>query len=140
MKKLILILAACVVALTPQINAQSILTDSALSPAETRAVAIQDNAQSFRDSIIGEMRHAVGLWSGSYEENLATVTALGPTKTAQSFALFTGFAGGVRALLVSFGDTSAVAQVDALLAQVPAHTTDANGIITLTAPTPEPEP
>lgn len=30
--------------------------------------------------------------------------------------------------------------VDALLARVPAHTTDANGIITLTAPTPEPEP
>ena len=137
MKNLILI--AALAALTLQINAQSILTQSALTPAETRAVAIQNNAQSFRDSILGEMRHAVGVWSGSYEENLATTVALGPVKTAQSFALFTGFAGGVRALLVSFGDIASVAHVDALLAQVPAHTTDASGIITLTPP-PEPTP
>jgi len=119
----------------------SLLTQSALTPAQDRAVKIQTNAQSFRNAIIGEMRHGVGLWSSNYEENFATSQALGLQKTAEIFALFAGFAGGVRAILVQFADADGVASVDAIIAQVPAHSIGADGIITLTPPpAPDPEP
>ena len=139
MKKTITLLAVLVTALT--VNAQSLLTDPPIPPAQSRAIRAAENAQGLRNSVIGGLRHSItDLWSDDYQANVETAAALGP-KAAQLFALYENFMAPIRALLAAAGDTQAVAELDALAAKVPAHTVNQDGTVTITPPpAPEPEP
>lgn len=119
------------------LQAQSLLTEPPLPPAQARALRATANAQGLRDSILGGLRHSItDLWSGDYEQDVATATALG-NKGAELFALYENFTTAVRALLVGAGDTDAVAQLDAIMALVPEQTINEDGTITIVAPEPE---
>lgn len=128
-------------ALTLCANAQSLLTDPPIPPAQARALRAPLNAQGLRDSILGGLRHSItDLWSSDYEANVATAAALG-NKGGELFALYENFTTSIRALLAASGDTASVAQLDALVALVPAHTVNPDGTVTITPPpAPEEEP
>ncbi len=138
-----LITLAFALALCAGTSAQSLLTDPPIPAAQARAIRASENAQGLRNSILGGLRHSItDLWSSDYEANVATAAALG-TKAGELFALYDAFTTSIRALLVACGDTASVAQLDALVAQVPAHTVNLDGTVTITpppAPEPEPEP
>lgn len=141
MKKTCLILAACVAVLTINLNAQSILVDEPLPAADARAIRAQENAQGLRTSILGGLRHAItDLWTGDYATDSATCAALG-SKAGQLFSLYESFVPPIRALLVAYGDTASVSELDALVARVPAHNPPAqDGTVTLIEPEPTPTP
>ncbi len=137
MKTTLAILAVLVTACTA--NAQSLLTDPPIPPAQARAIRASENAQGLRNSIIGELRHSItDLWSEDHQANVETAQALGP-KAGQLFALYENFMGAIRLLLEAAGDTNAVAELDALATKVPAHTVNQDGTVTITPP-PEPTP
>ena len=131
------ILAALVTALTA--NAQSLLTDPPVPPAQARAIRAAENAQGLRNSIVGGLRHSINdLWSADYQINVDTAAALG-NKGGQLYALYQAFFQSTRALLVASGDTASAADLDALAAKVPALTVNQDGTLTITRP-PDPDP
>ena len=124
------------IALTATASAQSLLTEPPIPPAQARAIRAAQNAQGLRNSVLGGLRHAItDLWSEDYAANVETAAALG-TKAGELFALYENFMGPIRALLLAAGDTSSVAELDALAAKVPAHTTNPDGTVTITPPAP----
>jgi len=139
MKKTYLIIAACVVALTINSPAQSILTEKPIPAEQARALRAVENAQGFRNSIIGGLRHSItDLWSSDHEANVATAAALG-ARGAELSIIYEAFFSQTRALLVAAGDTNSVADLDSLASRVPPHTRNPDGTLTITPP-PEPEP
>lgn len=134
MKTTLAILAACAAALTA--NAQNLLTEPPVPPAQARAIRAAENAQGLRNSILGGLRHSISdLWSADYQTNVETAAALGD-KGGQLYALYQAFFGAIRQLLAASGDTASVAELDALAARVPALTVNQDGTLTIT-PTPE---
>ena len=137
MKTIPAILAVLVTALT--VNAQSLLTDPPVPPAQARAIRAAENAQGLRNTIVGGLRHSItDLWSADYQTNVETAAALG-NKGGQLYALYQAFFSSVRALLVASGDAPSVSELDALAAKVPALTVNQDGSLTITPP-PLPEP
>ena len=132
--------AVCAGSILPA-HGQSLLTEPPIPAAQARAIRAASNAQGLRDSILGGLRHSItDLWSADYEANVATAAALG-SKAGELFALYENFTEAIRALLVACGDTASVAQLDALVALVPAHTVNPDGTVTITPPpAPEEEP
>ena len=132
MKTTLATLALLAAALT--VNAQSLLTDPPIPPAQARAIRAAENAQGLRNSIVGGLRHSItDLWSADYQTNVDTSAALG-NKGGQLYALYQAFFQSTRALLVASGDAVSVAELDALAAKVPALTVNQDGTLTITPP------
>jgi hypothetical protein len=125
---------AIVTLMVVQANAQSLLTEPPLQPAQARAIRAAENAQGLRDSVIGGLRHSItDLWSSDHQANVETAVALG-NRAAELFSLYESFMASVRSLLVASGDTKAVAELDAIATLVPNHVKNSDGTVTLITP------
>lgn len=128
MKTLILTLAA-IAALTLHSNAQSILTTPLETPAQQAARETAQAVQAAKPALIGLLSDGVGrLWDSP--DPAGALVALGP-HAAEVVGLYQGLATYLTATLTAAGDTAGLAEVQAILARVPALTPHEDGTVTI---------
>jgi hypothetical protein len=133
---LILILAAAFVA-GNNLHAQ-LLGAPPETPAERQARLIVESVESSKNAILGEFRHNFRLLWDSPDPQ-AVLDALGP-RAGLLFAINSRLTAYILNELTLANDTAAIAEVNALLARIPAHTINEDGTVTLIEPEPEPTP
>jgi len=135
--KIILTLILCVLAAS--CHAQSLLTTPVESTEDRVARETIQNIQGTKTSIIGALRHSVSTLFDSQNPQGA-LDKLGP-KASEVFALNEALTQFVVGLLTQAGDTKGLAEVQGIVARIPAHTINPDRTVTLTPePTPTPAP
>jgi hypothetical protein len=128
MKNQILILALAAICIAGNLQAQ-LLGTSPETPAERQARLIVESVESSKSAILGELRHNFRLLWDSPDPQ-AVIDELGP-RAALLFAINGRLTQYVLTELSLAGDTAAIAEVQALLARIPAHTVNEDGTVTL---------
>jgi hypothetical protein len=130
-------LAACTVTVT----AQSLLTDTPITPEKRAAVQLAEGIQSSKRAMLGELRHNISIvWDAPNPQ--AIIDELG-TQAAEAFWLSNELATFLQNIMTAGNDTAGLAEVAAILAKVQPVTVHEDGTVTVDptpTPTPTPEP
>ncbi len=130
MKKIPALLLAAFAALTLNLNAQSLLTtppESAYQRAARETVLVLQGA---RNTNIGILRDGVGRTFGTDNHQLV-MDNLG-TNAVLAVSMYESMVAWITGTMTLAGDTAGLAEVAAILAGVPAYTTNQDGTVTIT--------
>jgi len=134
MKTMSLLIGVAFAAITAQ--AQSLLTTPPEPPAQTAARESIIALQGIRSSNLAMLRDAVARTFPAAVDKQEVITLWG-TIAAAIFALFDGHIAYLRSVLVASGDTAGIAELDAIIAPVPAaalREVHEDGTVTLNIP------
>jgi hypothetical protein len=137
MKKPILILTLAATLLAGNAHAQ-LLGAPPETPAERQARLIIESVEASKNAILGEFRHNFRLLWDSPDPQ-AVLDALGP-RASKLFGINSRLTAYIINELTLAGDTQSIAEVQAMLSRIPAHTIHEDGTVTILPPEPEPTP
>jgi len=129
MKNHILILLAALCLIAGNLSAQTLLGDPPETPDERQARLIIESVESSKSAFLGELRHNFRLlWD--YPNPQAVLDALGP-RASKLFGINSRLTAYIATELTLANDTATLAELQALLAAIPAHTINEDGTVAI---------
>jgi hypothetical protein len=129
MKNHIHILLAALCLIAGNLSAQTLLGDPPETPDERQARLIIESVESSKSAFLGELRHNFRLlWE--YPNPQAVLDALGP-RASKLFGINARLTQYIATELTLANDTATLAELQALLAAIPAHTINEDGTVAI---------